>query len=460
VDKSSGVRNGHVNSASLDRRLLAQGDEKLWTARYDEAETLYRRCLNYHDMPEPRLRLALCCLYKGRPDLAIHWVTEPIQRVLWRDEGAEPDPVEWAYSIVALLCLGKVHDAVARANRFQTLCHPELARIRAVIRLVSEQAPENIASDQPISYRFSVHQLPERKMEAWLDELCKMLRACRQDDIANRLARSAVTWNPAPSLVGPNQSLPQKPSSCPAASSGSRKSRKARRGLRRDVARAKITDCLARAKFRLGKILKMAALPPLQKIELRVGYFLPYKWSLIKDDAAVSPIRQLLRAEDIKSGLLIGAADGRGSTEAFIEGLRENPNGPLAVCMNFPTPRFIKLQKRFVTSALVECRCICEEWDWHEHRGEAFDAVVIDGSEVVSNIAFKHYNGARLIILDDINASQTFNFCRTLLTDDNYAPLHYDPSHRGGYAVFARVESKSETFSSTLRLPLTTQYSK
>src|SRR5208282_81407 len=88
VDRSSQIKNGHLNSGGLDRALLIKGDEKLWSGNYSEAETFYRRCLNYHFIPEAKLRLVLCCLYKGEPDLAIRLVSEMIQGALdtWKAE--------------------------------------------------------------------------------------------------------------------------------------------------------------------------------------------------------------------------------------------------------------------------------------------------------------------------------------------------------------------------------------
>ena len=107
VPQSAQISNSHVMSNGVDRLLLVQGDEKLWSARYDEAEILYRQCLNYHHMPEPNLRLALCCLYKGNPRGAIDILSTHIDWALTGYKDVEPDPVEWAYFIVALLCQGK-----------------------------------------------------------------------------------------------------------------------------------------------------------------------------------------------------------------------------------------------------------------------------------------------------------------------------------------------------------------
>jgi hypothetical protein len=442
VYERSGIKNGHINSAGLDRMLLAEGDDKLWAGRYSEAETLYRRCLNYHDMPEPKLRLALSCLYKGDAGLALRWVSESIQSVLGRDEDAEPDPVEWAYSIVALLCLGKPREAVERAKRFQTLYHPELERVRAVTRIVSDQPHESTLCKSQNEYRCSVHQLPERKMGPWLEELCKMLKACRQDDMAKRLAPSAMTWGRSQILPGPGSSPPRAPSSHRAMPGNNVTSSRAELTIRRKAGQQKATSWLARAKGRLRRIVKMVALRPLQQVELGIGYFLPYRWSAIRYDECVLAVRQLLRENDIRSGLLIGAANGEAKTEAFLQGMSENRNRPFAVCRNFATPRFIKLRRRLAKNAFVECRCISKAGGWHEDQNESFDAVVIDGSEMVGDIGFEDNNRAHFIVLDDINAPHVFRLCRMLLAEGNYILLDYNPSHRGGYAIFRKRWTK------------------
>jgi hypothetical protein len=441
VDRSSPIRNGYLNSDGLDRVLLAQGDENLWSGHYDEAETLYRKCLNYVEfMPEPRFRLALCSLYKGNADLAIRWISETVQRVLEKFGATEPDAVEWAYFIVALLCLGKLREAVARANQFETLCHPELDRVRAVIRVVSDQAQQRAPVERQLNCCWSVHQLPERKMEAWLDEICKMLKACRQDDFVRRLARPAAIWKPAmPVAESGGSSTPGVMGSCRLVLNGC--GARGRKGLaaRQEIARVGVAGYRARVKSRFMNYVERFALQPLRKIEMRIGFFLPYKWSAMQNDETAFAIRQLLREEDINSGLLIGAAAGEGNTEAFLAGMGENPNRPSAVCMNFATPRFIRLQKRLAKNSAVQCRSICEERGWHEDHNEGFDAVVIDGSEIIGEIGFDETHGARFIVLDDINAVRTYNVSRALLADRNYTLLAHNPSHRGGYAIFRRV---------------------
>src|SRR5262249_40089367 len=73
VDENSSVRQGHVNSAGVDRVLISRGDEALRAGRYGEAEKLYRQCNNYLqvDIPEARFRLVICWLYQGRSRAAL-----------------------------------------------------------------------------------------------------------------------------------------------------------------------------------------------------------------------------------------------------------------------------------------------------------------------------------------------------------------------------------------------------
>jgi tetratricopeptide (TPR) repeat protein len=444
VDRNSGIRNGHLSSGGLDRILLAQGDENLWSGRYDEAESLYRRCLNYHNMPEPKLRLALCCLYKGYADLAIQWISEVTQRVLETYGAAEPDAVEWAYFIVALLCRGKLREAVVRVDQFEKLCHPELERVRAVIRVLTGQVHQRVPSKCRLDYRWSIHQLPERRIEAWLAEICKMLKACRQDHIVRRLTRSAAILKSPTAVEGPDESSPAGAMSWRRLISRSGEAiRRTQLTTRRDLYRVKVDGYRARVRSWLSKGFQTPLLRPIwklaRKLKVMAGYFLPYVWSPMRYDEALVAVRRLLGEADIKSGLLIGAAAGEGNTEAFLRGISENPNKPLAVCMNFATPRFIRLKRRLAKNSLVKCRYISGECAWHKDPTDSFDAVVIDGSEIACTIGSNETHSAHLIVLDDINKIQTYKLCHTLLADCNYTLLAHNPSHRGGYAIFRRV---------------------
>jgi len=120
VDTSLGITSSHITSDGSHLALLRRGDELLLRRKYEEAESVYLKCLNYYRyMPEPQLRLALCNLYRGNPKSALSWIHKPIQFTLAEYKAIDPDPVEWAYFILALLCLGRVDEAVKRGRQFR-----------------------------------------------------------------------------------------------------------------------------------------------------------------------------------------------------------------------------------------------------------------------------------------------------------------------------------------------------
>lgn len=185
-------QNSTIVFNGLDRILLHQGDEKLWSSKYDEAEALYLKCLNYaQPMPEPKLRLALCSLYKGNASVAYNWIFQPIQWTLQFFKASEPDPVEWAYLIISLLCQGRLKDAILRAEQFPLLHHAELDRVRWVINILQNRVDESSLPEFDISkYRYSIHQLPPRNFYDWFNELLIMLQACQQFTLLEYLSIS------------------------------------------------------------------------------------------------------------------------------------------------------------------------------------------------------------------------------------------------------------------------------
>lgn len=182
VEKSLEIKNSHIICNGIDILLLRQGDEKLWAGKYEEAEALYLECHNHIPwMPEPKLRLALCNLYKGNAKIALDWIIQPIKYTLEEYNAIEPDPVEWAYGIISLLCLGKFDIAANNASQFPSLNHSELNRIRWVINLL--KAKGNIApliEDESLTHHYSIHQLPSLSFNEWIENLCIILNSCQQ----------------------------------------------------------------------------------------------------------------------------------------------------------------------------------------------------------------------------------------------------------------------------------------
>jgi Glycosyl transferases group 1 len=180
LTSAPGAANSHPISGGLDRGLLRKAERRLEAGRLDSAEELLLRCMNYHFMPEPVLALTRLHLYRGDAEAAIGWVSQTIDRALTHHYAADPDPVEWAFLVRALLCRGKTEEAARRAAEYPHLNHLELERIRRVV------LPQARPADGP--HRPSVHVLPERDDAAWLEDLDTMLGACGRARPARRPA--------------------------------------------------------------------------------------------------------------------------------------------------------------------------------------------------------------------------------------------------------------------------------
>jgi tetratricopeptide (TPR) repeat protein len=191
VSCDSNAKNRHIISNGSHLSLLRQGDDKLGEGRYEEAEAAYSACLAYmRRFPEALLKRALCNLYQGNAELAAAVTFELVQYSLDEYKAPDPDPVEWAYYIVALLGLGKVREASKRANEFPRLRHSELNRVRWATQVLQSGVNYTYSTldDEVSRSRPSIHRLPKRPMKEWIVEMRKILVACRQSLLATKLA--------------------------------------------------------------------------------------------------------------------------------------------------------------------------------------------------------------------------------------------------------------------------------
>lgn len=208
----------------------------------------------------------------------------------------------------------------------------------------------------------------------------------------------------------------------------------------------------------------------------------------IKQDQFYEIIHGLAREADLKTVLEIGSSSGQGSTEALVTGLRQNPSQPTLFCLELSKPRFAQLQERYLTDSFVKCYnastvpperfsseaeviefyhttqtvlndCPLERiLSWRsqemnylqdsgvdrdgiarikqEHNIEYFDLVLIDGSEFTASAELNVVYGAKLILLDDINAFKNYGNYQRLTADPSYTLVAHNPSLRNGFAVF------------------------
>ncbi|HSW85932.1 MAG TPA: hypothetical protein VLG49_00370 [Rhabdochlamydiaceae bacterium] len=210
----------------------------------------------------------------------------------------------------------------------------------------------------------------------------------------------------------------------------------------------------------------------------------------IKNDAFYRSIYRLASSETVNTILEIGSSSGEGSTEAFVLGIRVNPNHPTLFCMELSRPRFAALARHYENDPQVKCYNVSsvplevfpsesevasfynnvsstlrlytldrvlgwlrQDIDYVKTAGVAqtgieliktenhitdFDMVLIDGSEFTGMAEFQFVYGAKFILLDDINAFKNYANYKQLLSDPGYELIEQNHQLRNGYAVFKR----------------------
>jgi hypothetical protein len=73
-------------------------------------------------------------------------------------------------------------------------------------------------------------------------------------------------------------------------------------------------------------------------------------------------------------------------------------------------------------------------------KQNAFDAVLIDGSEFTGTAEFAQTYGATWILLDDILTFKNWNAFNFLINDSRYQLILRQVSVRNGFAVFQRKQ--------------------
>ena len=453
VPKSAGHFSSHIVGNGLHLALLHQGDDKLCEGKYEEAENLYLKCINYMPwMPEPRLRVALCNLYKGNASTARSWIEPLIDFILTQYHAIDPDPVEWAYSIISLLCLGKMDKALKRAGEFSWLHHPELDRARWVAAVLKARGPvPPLREGRNLKRRRTIHRLPARTFPEWIEQISMMLRACGQGDLAETLKRypSAAVDSPPEADDGERAQKQMPGLEGPLDEAGP--ARSAGISTRRDTfgwfpMRASYRSLKSGFRHRVSGLL--------HGLERKYGYFLPYHLSEMRNDEFYQAVQELTREEEIKTALILGARIGEGSTRAFLAGALANPNGPSVFCIHGPQHRILREPKSLRRRPSIRWYGLSTSQGDIAERVEAvigrikvenqveyFDAILIDGAAFHGRLAIggsldKELSGAKFIFLDGINHLYGHQCHSRLLRDHRYVLVAENPGLRNGYGIF------------------------
>ncbi len=451
VDKASETRTYQIRSEGSHLELLRQGDAKLWAGKYDEAEGFYRRCLNHmRRLPEAKVRLAICSLYKGDAKMARERVADPIQYVLADYKAIDPDPVEWAYYIISSLCLGKVEYARKCAKRFPWLEHPELDRARWAVKIVTGRGstvPLQRTGDP--KHRPSIHSLPHWSTMEWVEQVSFMLKACRQYHLAEML----TAYGSAEALSGQRGQKPPH-------EGGYNRGTSHNEGLlrRKGVRGFTLERTLRTARRKVGD----GVLDVLRQVEMKWGHFLPYSVSERRKGEFCYAVESLMRVEDIRTALVIGADVTEGGTEALLAGALENKNEPCVFCItekrrvsglpralaDYPAAKW-----RGVSSSAPEglgnLETVIKDIK-SANQIDVFDVILIDGSELKhkggsNDVLSKELASARLVLLDDINGAYNYQHYDRLLRNPDYVVIDQNPSLQEGFAIFRNCRSAAPT---------------
>ena len=424
VDATSTARNTHSLSNGTDRAILRAGDAALRRGDYDKAERDYISCLNYWSyLPEAILGLALCRLYKGDARTAVARIAEPIANSLEHHRAADPDPVEWAYFIISLLCQGDLEESSRRARQFPYLRHPELDRCRQVINVLCGSASgllEPSGEDPHPQWRPSVHQLPKCNMARWIDELSTMLIACQQGALAERL-QNTVHGTASPTVSAPLTW--RGPVRTDHADS-------ARWGAVLPLTRVSLPEKLRRHVPWRIRAMVHPALKTLRSL------------GKCKDEFAVA-VKNLARADEADSALIIGACDSSVFTRAFLAGIQQNPAMPVTVCQSSSTNDFKKLAKEFIGKGGIKFIAGSIDDAKKETGVEYFDIVLVDQEALASAEAIKALRGMRTVLIRDINTYTGHTIVRNLLSENEFRVVDEDVSATHSYVVLSRVRRRA-----------------
>jgi hypothetical protein len=435
-------------------QLLREGDEMLWAGQVGAADDKFRRCLSYmHKLPEARFKIALCMIYKGDAAEANSQIFELVRYCISQYRAVDPDPVEWAYYIISLLCMGKLKDAASCALDFPQLRHPELDRVRGVVHLLNRKEVSS-PSTFLMAMRQSVHQLPERSETVWREELYSMLLACGQLSTAEVIVNANIKLEPF-----------QKERFALAVSvpvSGDYKN------VPRDLqsrTKLKLLIKMVRPDSLDHKLARYIAYQKLRNISTRLtrlfrqigGRFHVVPQTHASHKHLAGLIRELVRDLNVKTVLIIGGSIADEDVNAVLEGALGSDSKPLICCIydgrylpvtsNGTTPAQAYV-KRYPLLSATESEVVATNLENTVHRIkcdnliECFDLVICAWPEIecrvsLNNALHDEMRIARLIVLADLESEYHRAIYAQLLTESNHVLLDHSTA-RGNYVVFKK----------------------
>jgi len=428
AEARSGETHRHVVANAVDRALLTAGDQRLGEGDYAGAERLYRGGLNYHQpaIPDHKFCLIRCQLHQGQAREALATLREHFPSHLSTSKhGFEPDPTEWAWFLITLLCRGKRREAALRAAQFPLVRNLELDRARLAVAGVCKRAPGIPLKSDARAERPSVHRTPCSSTEEWMTSLRIMLAACGQHALVDLLPRTnslapATALLPAPGQLC--QAQPRGPA--PAESQN-------RLGLTGAVLRfsldagSRLIRRRRKVKERFQRLMRQA------QRALHVPAPAPF-------DNNASEVVRLLSREDIRYGVLIGAAQDSWLSDAFMRAMTASPQTPFIICLNRQIAQFTNFHRHYADASDVEFRYLPARGKAIVRPQEASGLIVIEQPELLDD-PVRSCAAAQLVVVRQIVTGAGRACYHSLTAAETHDLVLHEPASSEGYAIFRRT---------------------
>jgi len=452
VEKDSSRESLHVRSEGQFVTLLREGDHYLHEGEYKAAQDRYLQCLSYYRyMPEPLLGLAVCSLFEGRPEAALKWITQPITATLADYKAVDPDPVEWAYYVITLLCLGRIDEARSRSAEYPWLRHPELDRIRWIISVLDDSRPRVAFATSAKHARLSVHSMPLLPFHLWVERLCTLLEACGQQETRELIPARCTS-------VQSSRSEKVEPGSDTLLTTVDHAKLRTHWSnalpfilLRRDA-----SATFQRSRFYSDSWLRAKGIIKalIHGVEKNLGHFLPRKLSSShKEDELIRTIRSVIAEEELRVALWIGDVQDEAQTvlTGAVAGGRKLHSVFCGVGSAGALPAselhgltWVELDRADVSERLDVALGNAKQ----SASSDSFDLVVIAAKQQLTiptaPALLREIQAARLIVLIGIHDSYIQTAYACLLSSVSHRIVEQDATVRGGYVIFQRAGECTE----------------
>jgi hypothetical protein len=213
----------------------------------------------------------------------------------------------------------------------------------------------------------------------------------------------------------------------------------------------------------------------------------------IQRDRFYKLLQSYASRHDLKLFLEIGSSAGGGSTQAFVDAISMRPDSDevSVYCFELSKNRFKLLAEKYISFPFVKPYNVSSisasefpdvssiidfyqtvksslndypidtilQWYWQDinyikNSGldangiiyvkekndiNAFDMVLIDGSEFTGEVELDLVMGSKVIALDDINTFKCYNAFKILSSNSSYVLKHYNRKLRNGFAIFEMI---------------------